>query len=175
MIRQCQAQFHHANNMTDVLAALTALVNTRADLAEPALAEFYRKWEKESLVVDKWFSIQAASRLPGALARVRKLIQHPAFKITNPNKVRSVIGVFCSSNPAQFHQPDGAGYAFLAEQVIQLNEINPQIASRLVNPLIMWRKYDQDRQRGMRAQLERILNAPGISKDVYEVVSKGLA
>ncbi len=174
VISHCEKQFYGANNMTDVLAALSALVNKNPLLAESALESFYDKWLDDALVVDKWLVLQATSRLPGTLQRVRALIEHPAFKITNPNKVRSLIGAFCSANPAQFHDLSGEGYQLLREYIIKLNAINPQIASRLVTPLVSWRKYDEKRQQLMKAELEVIAATENLSKDVHEMVSRAL-
>jgi aminopeptidase N len=112
--------------------------------------------------------------LPEGLARVKALMQHEAFDIKNPNKVRSLIGVFCNNNAINFHRADGEGYEFLADQIITLNELNPQIAARQLTPLTKWRKYDDGRKALMCKALERILAEPTLSKDVYEVVSKSL-
>jgi aminopeptidase N len=119
--------------------------------------------------------VQAGSTLPGGLARVQALMQHPAFTMKNPNKVRALIGAFAGQNLVNFHAADGSGYRFLADQVISLNASNPQIASRQLGPLTRWRKYDSQRQALMRGELERILASGELSSDVYEVVSKSLA
>lgn len=169
----CEEQFYSANNMTDALAALNALVNYSDVLGESALESFYDKWSQESLVVDKWLSIQASNKRHGTLNRVKALTQHPAFKLTNPNKVRALIGSFAANAP-QFHDLSGEGYTFLTEHIIKLNSINPQIASRLVTPLISWRKYNSERQEKMRACLQKISELKDLSRDVYEVVSKAL-
>ncbi len=134
-----------------------------------------RLLQDDPLVMDQWFSVQAGSPLPGGLEQVQALMQHPAFTLKNPNKVRALIGAFASQNLVSFHRPDGAGYRFLADQVIVLNALNPQIASRLLVPLTRWRKYDEARQALMRGELERILASGELSSDVYEVVSKSLA
>ncbi len=168
-------QFEQANNMTDVMAALASLVSVDCPERHQALAAFYEQWKGETLVVDKWLALQATSPLPGTLSHVKQLQSHEAFSIKNPNKVRSLIGAFCSANPAQFHQPDGEGYRFLADSVLRLNELNPQIAARLLAPLIQWRRFDSSRQAQMKAQLERILAAEHLSKNVYEIAAKGLA
>jgi len=118
--------------------------------------------------------VQATCTLPGALTRVKALMEHPAFDIKNPNKARSVIGGFCAGNAVNFHAENGEGYEFLADQIIVLNALNPQIASRLLTPLTKWRQYNSARQALMQDQLQRILRAPDLSKDVYEVVSKSL-
>lgn len=174
----CKEQFDAADNMTDVSAALRLLVNCTMPEAlavrDSALASFYSKWQDEALVVDQWFSIQATSTLPGALERVQALMLHGAFSIKNPNKVRALIGAFCGQNALHFHEISGAGYEFLADRIIQLNTLNPQIASRLVTPLTRWKKYDNKRQALMRAQLQRISEEQTLSKDVYEVVAKSL-
>jgi aminopeptidase N len=177
-LQVCKEQFDGADNMTDVNAALRLLVNCAMPEAEAVresvLASFYSKWQDEALVVDQWFSIQASSVLPGALERVQALMLHPAFSIKNPNKVRALIGAFCGQNALHFHEISGAGYEFLADRIIQLNALNPQIASRLVTPLTRWKKYDSKRQALMRAQLQRISKVKTLSKDVYEVVAKSL-
>ncbi len=177
-LKVCQYQYSTADNMTDVAAALRLMVNSEikgaAELSTNALADFYQKWQHEALVVDQWFSVQATSVLPGTLARVKELMQHPAFDIKNPNKVRALIGAFCGQNALHFHDISGAGYEFLADRILQLNTLNPQIASRLLTPLTRWKKYNPTRQALMRAQLERIAADMTLSKDVYEVVVKSL-
>jgi len=167
-------QFETANNMTDVMAALSALCQIDCSERETALAAFYAQWKHEPLVVDKWLILQATSQVSGTLDRVKTLKEHEAFNIKNPNKVRSLIGAFCSSNPAQFHQADGAGYEFLADNVLTLDGMNPQIAARLLSPLIQWRRYDNSRQAQMKAQLQRILDTANLSKNVYEIAAKGM-
>ena len=125
--------------------------------------------------MDKWLTLQATSRLPGTLATVQALTAHPVFNIKNPNKVRSLIGAFCSANPVRFHAADGAAYAYAGDFILRLDPINPQVTARLVAAFSQWRRYDAARQGLMRAQLQRILAAPGLSRDVYEIVSKSLA
>ena len=173
-----EQQFRSADNMTDVSSALRMLVNhpaeTAANMAEKALSAFYEKWQDEALVVDEWFRIQATATRAGALQRVYQLMEHEAFGIRNPNKVRAVIGAFCNANPVHFHDISGAGYRFLTDQVLTLNSLNPQIAARLLTPLTRWRRYDEQRQALMKAELERIMAAESLSPDVYEVVTKSL-
>ena len=172
----CVRQFVEASNMTDRQAALVALVNSPDEHQKhAALQEFAQRWADYPLVMDQWFNIQASSPLPGGLERVQELMTHPAFNIRNPNKVRSLIGAFANNNLVNFHRKDGAGYRFLADRVIELNLMNPQIASRLVTPLTRWRKFDPARQEMMKAELARILEQDKLSPDVYEVVSKALA
>ncbi len=172
----CVQQFVEAGNMTDRQAALVALVNSSHEQQkQAALEEFAQRWSAYPLVMDQWFSIQAASPLPGGLERVEKLMQHPAFTIRNPNKVRALIGAFANQNLANFHRADGAGYRFVADRIIELNKLNPQIASRMLTPLTRWRKFDGARQELMKAELARIMATDALSPDVYEVVSKSLA
>ncbi|MBC53636.1 MAG: aminopeptidase N [Gammaproteobacteria bacterium] len=174
----CYRQFDEAGNMTDVDAALRLLINSRAPSAETlrtlALKDFYQRWQHESLVVNQWFSVQATASRPGTLQQVKALMAHEAFDIRNPNKVRALIGAFCNMNAVNFHDLSGEGYSFLADQVIVLNRLNPQIAARLLTPLTRWKRYSPARQQLMKAQLERVQAAPELSKDVYEVVSKSL-
>lgn len=169
-------QYQKADNMTDMQAALTQVVHSEfsADAAR-LLADFYDKWQNESLVVNLWLSIQSSDPKSGALSKVEKLMQHPAFDAKNPNKLRSVISVFCAQNTVNFHAMDGSGYRFLADRIIELNKQNPQIASRMLTPLTRWKKYAPARQALMKTELERISNSGELSKDVYEVVSKSLA
>ncbi|WP_313731740.1 aminopeptidase N, partial [Pseudomonas sp.] len=169
-------QFEHCDNMTERLTALAVLVNSpfEAERAK-ALESFAEHFKDNPLVMDQWFSVQAASTLPGGLARVKALMQHPAFTLKNPNKVRALIGAFAGQNLVNFHAADGSGYRFLADLVIELNALNPQIASLQLAPLTRWRKYDDARQVLMKGELERILASGELSSDVYEVVSKSLA
>ncbi|WP_026075654.1 aminopeptidase N [Noviherbaspirillum massiliense] len=169
-----QAQNDGANNMTDRVAALSALIHTQAPGKANALEKFYADFENEALVVDKWFSLQATARTTD-VAAVRALMRHPAFTLKNPNRARSLIFSFCNGNPAQFHAEDGSGYAFWAEQVIALNAINPQVAARLARTLDRWRKYTPALQAKMRAALQQVAGAKTLSKDVLEVVTKSLA
>jgi len=173
-----QAQYENANNMTDSSAALRALVsNPTPDseaLRESLIKAFYEKWQHETLVVEQWLSMQCVAMIPDNLPRVKALMEHPAFDIRNPNKVRCVIGAFCFNNAVGFHELDGSSYEFLADQIITLNGINPQIASRLLTPLTRWKKFSRQRQDLMQTALRRILAEPNLSPDVYEVVSKSL-
>ena len=167
-------QYRQGNNMTDVMAALSLLVDVAGNVREEVLADFYTRWQHDPQVVEKWLAIQAASSLPDTLQRVQALMQHPAFSLHNPNKVRSLIGRFCSTNPVRFHAADGSGYRFLGDRVLELDALNPSIAARLVQTLSRWRRYDAGRQALMREQLERIVGKDGLSKDVYEIASRSL-
>jgi aminopeptidase N len=169
-------QFDACDNMTERLTALAVLVNSPFDAERAkALEVFAENFKDNALVMDQWFSVQAASGLPGGLDRVKALMQHPAFTLKNPNKVRALIGAFAGQNLINFHAADGSGYRFLADLIIQLNALNPQIASRQLAPLTRWRKYDSARQALMKAELERIMASGNLSSDVFEVVSKSLA
>ncbi|HED15773.1 MAG TPA: aminopeptidase N [Gammaproteobacteria bacterium] len=174
-VQSCVQQSRNADNMTDVIAALAALVHHHCLEQNEALAQFADKWQHQPLVMDKWFAIQATSPGDDTLATVQGLMSHPSFSIKNPNKVRALIGSFCMRNPVCFHDSSGKGYDFLTEQVAELDKINPQIAARLLGSLSRWRRYDQARQQQMRQALEQISNTSGLSPDCYEVVEKSLA
>jgi len=169
-------QFEQAlgHNMTDTQAALVALANTDTPMRERALNAFYTQWKDDALVVDKWLAIQATSKLPGTLNHVRKLLRHEAFDIKNPNKVYALVGSFAGRNALHFHAENGEGYAFLREMVSQLDKLNPQVASRMVQPLTRWKRYDMERQSLMQKQLQSLLQEKNISTDLYELVSKSL-
>jgi aminopeptidase N len=169
------AQFENADNMTDVLAALASLVQTDCPERRPAIDAFHDRWKNDTLVLDKWFMLQAMSRLPDTLEAVNGLMEHPAFDIRNPNKVRALVGAFCHGNQVRFHDASGAGYRFLADRVIEIDPLNPQIAARLMGSLSRWRKFDAARRDLMKGELERILATPRLSKDTYEIASKTLA
>ncbi len=169
------SQFDKANNMTDVLAAFNMILNSEFGMQKQRVLKlFYERWQHESLVVNQWFMAQAVCSVPGTLDHVIGLMTHPAFDIKNPNKVRALIGAFCGQNAVNFHQRDGAGYRFLADQIITLNKLNPQVASRLLGPLTKWKKYTAESRTLMKAELERIMAEPDLSRDVFEVVSKSL-
>ena len=167
-------QYDNASNMTDRVAALVALIHGAADGAEEALQRFYQEFEGEALVVDKWFTIQGTA--PGTdVAQVRSLMRHKAFTVKNPNRARSLIFAFCNGNPAQFHAPDGSGYAFWAEQVAALDAINPQIASRLARSMDRWCKYAPALQAKMKQALQKVAGMKKLSSDVREIIGKALA
>ena len=169
------AQFEAGRNMTDVLAALTVLADLDRPERATALDRFYQQWAQDPLVVDKWFALQARSSLPQTPERVRELTRHPGFERKNPNRVRALVGTFALANQLRFHAAGGAGYLLLADEVIALDPLNPTTAARLVQPLGAWRRHDPARQALMRRELERVLAAPELSKNTYEMVSKSLA
>lgn len=167
-------QFAQAKTMTDQISALGAIVNSDNPAKDNCLAGFYEQWEDEALVIDKWFTLQATSSQDNTLTTVKNLLNHTAFDLKNPNRVRSLIGAFSQANPVHFHADNGLGYQFLADQIIALNSLNPQVASRMVGALTSWRRFDTSRQTLIKAQLERIINTKNISKDVFEVANKSL-
>ena len=169
-----RTQFRDADNMTDRVAALMALLDAQSPGFEQELEQFYNDWKHEPLVVNKWFAMQAMMEDAGSLERVEGLMRHPAFTLSNPNRMRSLIGVFCTANMQGFHRDDGAGYAFLGDIVVDLDRRNPMVASRLLSMLGRWRRYDEGRQSLMKAQLERVLALDGLSADSYEIASKSL-
>ena len=171
----CYQQFSSADNMTEVQAALSILSNHDIDQRNRALEHFYAKWHNDAQVVEKWLAIQASSRLPDTLQKVKLLKEHESFSMTNPNKVRSLIGTFSRGNPHNFHAIDGSGYEFLTTNILELDGMNPSIAARMVQVMARWRRFDETRKKLMRAQLQRIMDHNDLSKDVYEVVSKSLA
>jgi aminopeptidase N len=168
-------EFRRAENMTDAMAAFECLANSAGAERERALAMFYEKWKDEALVIDKWFRVQATSWLPGTLDRVKALTAHPKFDMRNPNRARALLHAFALDNPLHFHAADGSGYRWVAVQVIELDKLNPQVASRLARAFDRWKKYDAGRQGHARAALESIRAAEGLSSNVGEVIDRALA
>ncbi|UVO55401.1 aminopeptidase N [Sphingomonas sp. SUN039] len=167
------AQFGAADNMTDRMGALMTLANGDAPERVAALDIFYNRYRGNALVIDKWFSTQALSTRTDTLAAVEELLRHPDFAYSNPNRFRALVGAF-SVNQRAFHAIGGRGYAFLADQILALDPVNPQTAAKMVPPLGRWRRFDEARANMIRAALERIVAQPGVSKDVYEQASKSL-
>ncbi|KAJ8643267.1 hypothetical protein MRB53_005015, partial [Persea americana] len=167
-------EYNTATNMTDQFAAVAAIAQKPSKVRDDILSDFYKKWEHDFLVVNKWFALQAMSDIPGNVENVKNLLKHPAFDMCNPNKVYALIGGFCGS-PVNFHAKDGSGYKFLGEIVLQLDKMNPQVASRMVSAFSRWRRYDETRQALAKAQLEMIMSANGLSENVFEIASKSLA
>ena len=166
-------QFERADNMTDRQGALTTLASGYSDEREAALDIFYNRYAGNSLVIDKWFQTQALASRDDTGRLVEELARHPDFTLANPNRARSLIGAF-GANQRAFNAPDGSGYRFLAEQLIQLDKLNPQTAAKLLPPLGRWRRFDSTRSAAMRAALERIVAVPGLSRDLFEQASKSL-
>ncbi len=168
----CKKQYEDSNNMTDTIAVLNALNDSKHELRDTIFSDFYNKWKSDPLVMDKWFALQANSSSVNCLNRVKEYMEYPEFSMKNPNKVRSLIGVFANNNHVRFHELDGSGYSFVADSIIFLNKINPQIAARLSTSFSSWKRYDQKRKDLIKCQLDKILDTSDLSKDVYEVVSK---
>ncbi|MEO0649183.1 MAG: aminopeptidase N [Planctomycetota bacterium] len=166
--------YRAADNMTDAQTALAILCQHDVPARTQALDDFYAKWKGEPNVLNKWFSLQSTSTLPGAAERVAALLEHPDFAWTNPNRVRSVVAAFAVTNLAGFHAANGSGYRLLSDAVLRLQDANPQIASRLVSSFNQWRRFDDARQAAMQAELERIAGVDGLSKDVFEIVQRAL-
>jgi aminopeptidase N len=167
-------QHDEADNMTDRQGALGVLVNTDAPERSEALAAFYERYRGNALVLDKWFTAQALATRADTAAAVEALAAHPDFTLANPNRLRALVGAF-SVNQRAFHDASGRGYRFLADMILDADRLNPQTAAKLVPPLGRWRRFGEERAALMRAQLERIVAAPGLSKDVFEQASKSLA
>jgi len=171
--RIAKAQFDAADNMTDRQGALGVLVSLDAPEREQALQAFYDRFEQDALVIDKWFSLQAAAQRVGTLDEVERLASHPAFTLQNPNRLRALVGSF-GMNHWAFNDASGRGYRFLADMIIAADRLNPQAAARQVPPLGRWRRMEPKRSELMRSQLERIADTRGLSRDVYEQATKSL-
>jgi len=170
-----QRQFSQSTNMTDQISALCCLAHYSVEQGQQALVDFYEQWNEDALVIDKWFIVQATAAGGHAFQLVQGLLDHPAFDMNVPNRVRSLIAAFSQSNAVEFHHLSGQGYQFLADAVIKLNSTNPQIAARLLLPLIQWKSYDAVRQQMMKAQLQRVSEIEDLAKDVFEICQKGLS
>ncbi len=173
-LTRAKGHFEAAANMTDAIGGLNALIQFGGEAAEEAIATFYETWQHEPLVMDKWFAAQARDPSEGALGRVIGLTAHPVFDARTPNRLRSLVAVFASFNPARFHDPSGAGYRFLADQILMVDTFNPNVAARLVEPLGSWARYAPELGALMRAQLERVAAVETLSKNVRELVLKAL-
>lgn len=169
-----QAQYQQATNMTDSLAALSAAVSAQLPCRVALLAAYDERWHHDGLVMDKWFMLQATSPAADVLTKVRALLQHRSFTMGNPNRIRALIGAFASGNPSAFHNKDGSGYQFLTEMLTDLNTRNPQVAARMIEPLIRLKRYDADRQALMRQALEQLKGLDKLSGDLYEKIAKAL-
>jgi aminopeptidase N len=173
-IALARAHFETATNMTDEAHAMFLLAATPGAARDASLARFFERWHHDHLVIDTWFSAQAVSPLNITIERVGELVHHPLFSMTTPNKVRALVGNFASMNPVQFNRPDGAGYAFVAEQVLAVDRFNPQIAARILGAFRSWRSLEPVRRRAAKKALTKVAGTPQISRDVYEIVSRML-
>jgi aminopeptidase N len=169
-----KAQFDAADNMTDRQGALVVLASLDAPEREQALKAFYDRYEDDPLVIDKWFAVQASAQRADTVGQVEALAKHGKFSIANPNRLRSIAAAF-GMNQWAFHDASGRGYRFLADLILKADKVNPQVAARMVPPFGRWRRFEEKRAAMMRAELERMLATPGLSKDLYEQVSKSLA
>ncbi|BBV05169.1 aminopeptidase N [Providencia rettgeri] len=167
-------QYQSADNMTDSLAALSAANESQLACKEQLMADFDERWHHDGLVMDKWFTLQGANPAKEALANVRALLNHRSFSMSNPNRVRSLVGAFTAGNPVNFHAKDSSGYQFLYEILVDLNTRNPQVASRLIEPLIRLKRYDEQRQAQMRKVLEQLKALDNLSGDLFEKITKAL-
>jgi len=166
--------YYGANNMTDKLASLSAFCQRNLPERMTLLEDFYNRYHKDDLVLDKWFSVQACSKLDSTFATVETLVEHKEFNLKNPNKVRALIVAFAKMNPAQFHGHNGKPYKFLAQIAMHLDQLNPQMAARLLEPLTHWRRFAEPHQSQMKAALIQV-SEQQLSPDSYEIVSKALA
>ncbi|MBE4802010.1 aminopeptidase N [Vibrio parahaemolyticus] len=169
-----KAQYEAANNMTDTIAAMSAANSTQLECREELMADYSDKWKHDGLVMDKWFALQGTNPAEDALEKVKATMNHEAFSLKNPNRTRSLIGSFLAANPVRFHDKSGSGYQFAGEILRQLNDSNPQVASRMIDPLLKFRKYDEARQAMIRAELEKLKAMDNLAKDLFEKVTKAL-
>ncbi|ELI5443725.1 aminopeptidase N [Vibrio parahaemolyticus] len=169
-----KAQYEAANNMTDTIAAMSAANSAQLECREELMADYSDKWKHDGLVMDKWFAMQGSNPAEDALEKVKATMNHEAFSLKNPNRTRSLIGSFLTANPVRFHDKSGSGYQFAGEILRQLNDSNPQVASRMIDPLLKFRKYDEARQAMIRAELEKLKAMDNLAKDLFEKVTKAL-
>ncbi|MBE4473668.1 aminopeptidase N [Vibrio parahaemolyticus] len=169
-----KAQYEAANNMTDTIAAMSAANSAQLECREELMADYSDKWKHDGLVMDKWFALQGTNPAEDALEKVKATMNHEAFSLKNPNRTRSLIGSFLAANPVRFHDKSGSGYQFAGEILRQLNDSNPQVASRMIDPLLKFRKYDEARQVMIRAELEKLKVMDNLAKDLFEKVTKAL-
>ena len=170
---QAKGQYRNSPNMTETLGVLQAIKNTNTSLFNELMKDFEEKWQGDSLVMDKWFAIHASINRTGCLDDVKSLMSHQSFNFDNPNRLRSLVGTFVMRNPKQFHQE--SGYRFLGELLARLNDSNPQIAARLITPLLSWRKYESKNQEVMQSVLKDLAELPTLSKDLEEKITKALS
>ncbi|WP_114785739.1 aminopeptidase N [Vibrio tetraodonis] len=169
-----EKQYLSANNMTDTIAAMSAANNAQLHGREKLMTDYSEKWQHDGLVMDKWFALQGSNPAENALEVIKSTMDHTAFSLKNPNRTRSLIGSFLNMNPVQFHSITGEGYQFAGEIIKELNTSNPQVASRLIDPLLKFRKYDDTRQALMRRELERLKSLDNLARDLFEKVNKAL-
>jgi aminopeptidase N len=169
----CAEQFDQADNMTDQIACLRLVVHSQHALRDRIVSRFYQQWKDNALVVDKWFSALGSNRAENALEQIRPLFEHPAYTLANPNRARSLLGSMIANSSA-FHQPDGAGYALAAQKLLLLDALNPQVAARLANPFVHWRKLVAEQQQLLKSQIEDMLTSGDMSNDLNELLTTSL-
>ncbi|OBT23958.1 aminopeptidase N [Vibrio tasmaniensis] len=168
------AMYQQANNMTDTMAAMGAANSAQLPCRETLMADYSDKWKHDGLVMDKWFALQGTNPSSNALEVIKASMSHQAFSLKNPNRTRNLVGSFLNMNPVQFHDKSGLGYEFAGEILRELNSSNPQVASRLIDPLLKFRKYDEERQALIKKELETLKNMDNLAKDLFEKVTKAL-
>jgi len=173
-IARAAAQYRDADNMTDRIAALATLSHHRVPERQAAFDDFYRRYEGDALIIDKWFALQAAIPEADTLARVKSLTAHPAFSMSNPNRVRALIGNFAQANQTQFNRRDGEGYAFHADTMLALDAMNPQVAARLMTAFRSWRALEPERRAKAETALRRVAAGPSLSRDLHDIVTRTL-
>lgn len=174
-IEAARTQFDQADNMTDAQAALSVLVDQDHPARDEALGAFYERWKNQPLVLDKWFAVQAMAERSDTVDRVNALRTHADMTLSNPNRIRSLMGTFAVRNQVRFHAADGGGYTLLADTIVELDPLNPQVAARLTSAFMSWRRFDDGRKALMKSELQRIRDTQGLSRDVAELISKALA
>ena len=173
-LNYCLNLVEKSDGMSNKVTGLNLLAHHDGPLHEKAMDSFLKQWEKDPLIMNKWFLAQALSRRDDVVASITKLLDHPSFDIKNPNKAYSLIYAFAQNNIKHFHNSDGSGYQFLADNVLKINDFNPQVAARIMSPLCRWKQFDDKRQVLMKAELTRILAYDKLSDDVKEIATKGL-
>ena len=169
-----EKQYQVANNMTDTIAAMSAANSAKLACRETLMADYSDKWKHDGLVMDKWFALQGTNPANNVLEVIKQSMSHEAFSLKNPNRTRSLVGSFLNMNPVHFHAKDGSGYQFAGEILRELNSSNPQVASRLVDPLLKLGKYDEHRQALIKQELEKLKAMDNLAKDLFEKVTKAL-
>ena len=173
-LNECLERYRKANNMTDATAAVRAVIDTDCEQRTQMLNEFYEKWKEESLVVNKWITLQAMSNIKGNTKAVEALFEHPSYRIDNPNSNYALFRGFAQS-PVNFHAADGSGYALYSTKLIELDKVNPQVAARISTVLTEWKKYNPERQVLMKKHIQQIAETPGLSDNTKEIMTKSLA
>ena len=173
-LNECLERYRKANNMTDAIAAVRAVIDIDCQQRTDMLNEFYEKWKEEFLVVNKWITLQAMSNIEGNTDAVKALFEHPAYRIDNPNNNYALFRGFAMS-PVNFHAADGSGYSLYSTKLIELDKLNPQVAARISTVLTEWKKYNPERQELMKKEIQKIVDTPGLSTNTKEIMTKSLS